>query len=144
MAGIGLGVPSPSVVGMPIKLYRLLCELVNLGRCDVPLAVAFLLPFVLNIGRCMLDLDFREERVVGGEDLPRQELSVEEDCSPSFPSPSLLDVPDEAPFSVSVALENFDRRRRLRSLRKEGIAAKDVECERSRRYENDFDTVCAV
>jgi len=73
-----------------------------------------------------------EDSVVDGEPLSNHELSVDVDLfvGRSLVSPSLLELPDDADASAAfvsggvsvVAKEAFDRRRRLRSLRKDGIA----------------------
>ena len=87
----------------------------------------FLKPF--RPARCPLDLDLNEDSVDGGEVLSfscfsAYELTVSDDwfAGGSSLPPSLLEVlPDE--LVVSVVLNDvFERRRRLRSLRKEGIA----------------------
>ena len=91
------------------------------------------LPFIE--GRWLLECDFPDDaRVVGGDVLSNHELSVEELLFPLFVCcdrcsslPSLLEEEfwSEAPLLAVLAVlkEAFDRRRRLRSLRKEGIAA---------------------
>lgn len=126
VAGVGLGGASPFCFGMPIKLYRLLFELLTLGLvlCGTG---GTSLPFPLRLGRLLLDLDFcDDERVVGGDDRSSNELSVDEDLltigGRSGASPSLLEVLPEWEASVSlVRTLAFERRRRLRSLRKDGI-----------------------
>jgi hypothetical protein len=90
------------------------------------------LPFIE--GRWLLESDLPDEpRVVGGDDLSNHELSVDEllfplvvCCERCSSLPSLLEEElwsEEVLFAVlAVVKEAFDRRRRLRSLRKEGIA----------------------
>lgn len=81
---------------------------------------------------CDLDVvDLDEDSVVDGEPLSNHELSVDVDLfvGRSLVSPSLLELPDDADASAVfvsggasvVAKEAFDRRRRLRSLRKDGM-----------------------
>ena len=120
---------------MPIKLYRLLCELAIRGRVVAPLAtlggVLVPLPLLLPLSptRFECDLDLVEDSVVAGEPLSNHELSVEVDlfAGRSLASPSLLELPDEADASVLASgpfvgpLGALDRRRMLRSLRKEGM-----------------------
>ena len=91
------------------------------------------LPFM--DGRWLLESDLPDEpRVVGGDDLSNHELSVDEllfplvvCCERCSSLPSLLEeeVWSEAVlFAVLAVLkEAFDRRRRLRSLRKEGMSS---------------------
>lgn len=127
MAGVGLGVVWPFGLGSPTKLYLLLCELFILGRLPLGIGGAPSLPLPFKLGRWLLDFDFCElERVVGGDDRSSHELKVEDDlliCGRSGASPSLLEVLPEWETSVSLVLTlAFDRRRILRSLRKEGIA----------------------
>ena len=85
-------------------------------------------------GRWLLESDLPDEpRVVGGDDLSNHELSVDEllfplvvCCERCSSLPSLLEEElwsEEGLFAeVLVLKEAFDRRRRLRSFRKEGIA----------------------
>ena len=85
-------------------------------------------------GKWLLESDLPDEaRVVGGDDLSNHELSVDEllfplvvCCERCSSLPSLLEEElwsEEGLFAeVLVLKEAFDRRRRLRSLRKEGIA----------------------
>lgn len=131
VAGVGLGPISPSCTGIPTKLYRLLCELAT--RCrELAAPGGVFVPLPFNEVRLLCDFDLVEERVVGGEDLSNHELSVDVDlfsAGRSFTSPSLLELPEEpeasvvAASGVAVLKEARDRRRRLRSLRKEGIIA---------------------
>ena len=126
VAGAGRGGASPFILGWPTRLYLLLCELLTLGRelCGTG-GASLVLP--LRLGRLLLDLDFCDERVVGGEDRSSHELSVDEDlltCGRSGASPSLLEVlPEWEPSVWLVRKLVLERRRRLRSLRKEGIVA---------------------
>lgn len=116
-------------------LYLLLCELCSLGRGLLPgtrggVFVPFVpLPLVTSAGRLPVErLEvFCEEGVVGEEDLSNHELRVEEDllrfCEGSVvtsTSPSLLELPEEGLLSVFLN-EAAERRRRVRSLRNEGI-----------------------
>ena len=91
------------------------------------------LPFI--DGKWLLESDLPDEaRVVGGEDLSNHELSVDEllfplvvCCERCSSLPSLLEEElwsEEGLLFAELAVlkEAFDRRRRLRSLRKEGIA----------------------
>lgn len=79
-------------------------ELCNRGRVDAPVTDAALLPVPVPFTPLRLVWLFEfceEERVVGGEDLSNQELSVDEDLlflGRSIGSPSLLEFPDEVPF----------------------------------------------
>lgn len=126
VAGVARGGASPFCLAGPTRLYLLLCELRTLGRvlCGTG-GASLVLP--LRLGRLLLDLDFwEEESVVAGEDLSSHELSVEDDLfmrGRSGVSPSLLEVfPDcEPSCSVLVLKLALDRRRMLRSLRKDGI-----------------------
>ncbi len=108
-------------------LYRLLWALVIRGRLSRGIGGGVTVPFSDAAATFVVDLlaVFWEERVVGGEDLSNQELSVELDLLRarvrSAASPSVLELPEESPLVVLVK-EAFERRRRLRSLRKEGIA----------------------
>lgn len=77
VAGVGLGAASPFCLGCPIKLYRLLCELLTRGRLLCGTGGASFFP--LRLGRLLIDLDFCDESVVGGDDRSSHELSVEED-----------------------------------------------------------------
>lgn len=88
------------------------------------------------MGRWPLDLLLCEESVVGGDDLSNHELSVEVDlfCGFSLTSPLVLEFPDEPAVSVSVFTDIFERLRRLRSLRNEGITTDEVDERRWRRY----------
>lgn len=86
-------------------------------------------------GRWLLENDLPDDaRVVGGDALSNHELSVDEllfplvvCCERCSSLPSLLEeeVWSEAVLFAALALlkEAFDRRRRLRSLRKEGMAS---------------------
>ena len=90
------------------------------------------LPFM--DGRWLLESDLPDEaRVVGGDALSNHELSVDEllfpllvCCERCSSLPSLLEEEfwsDAGVLAVLAVLNDaFDRRRRLRSLRKEGIA----------------------
>ena len=90
-----------------------------------------MVPFrtLVNPAKCPLDLDLKDDSVDGGEVLSfsclsAYELSVSDDWfvgGSSLPA-SLLEVfPDE--LVVSVVLKDvLERRRMLRSLRKDGIA----------------------
>lgn len=134
VAGVGRGGASLVCLGGPTRLYRLLCELRTRGRLlDGTGGTSLVLP--LRLGKLLLDLDFCEESVVGGEDLSSHELNVEEDLfgrGRSGASPSLLDVlPDcepsvPVPFVPLVLKLFLERRRMLRSLRKDGIGAEGV------------------
>ena len=90
-------------------------------------------------GKWLLESDLPDEpRVVGGDDLSNQELSVDEllfplvvCCERCSSLPSLLEEElwsEEGLLFAELAVlkEAFDRRRRLRSLRKEGIAGESV------------------
>lgn len=94
MAGVGRGGASPFCFGCPTKLYLLLCELLTRGLVLCGIGGASLaLP--LRLGRLLLDFDFCEDSVVGGEDRSSHEARVEEDlltCGRSGASPSLLEV----------------------------------------------------
>ena len=82
-------------------------------------------------GRCVLDFDLPEDKVVGGEDLSNQELSVDEDLLTAgrrgASSPSLLELPDELPPAVDsvppMLNDALDLRRMLKALGNEGITA---------------------
>jgi hypothetical protein len=92
------------------------------------------LPF--RDGRWLVEFDLPDEaRVVGGDGFSNHELSVEEllfpllvCCERCSSFPSLLEEEFWSEVRLLVVLvvlkEAFDRRRRLRSLRKEGIAAR--------------------
>lgn len=123
VAGVGLGGASPFCLGWPTKLYLLLCELLTRGLvlCGTG-GASLVLPF--RLGRLLLDLDFCEERVVGGDDRSSHELSVDDDlltCGRSGPSPSLLEVLPEWEPSVSLVRKLALERRRM-LLRKDGMA----------------------
>lgn len=75
VAGDCLGTLSLLWDGMPTRLNRLLCWLANLG---LPFSGGVLLPLP-RLGRWLLDRDFCDESVVGGECLSKNELNVEDD-----------------------------------------------------------------
>lgn len=116
-------------VGRLNMLSLLLCELWSFGLLPLREGTGLLLPLPLIARRSVADLlVFCEESVVGGDDLSsNHELSVEVDllrclvCSRPLPLPSLLEFSDDGPLSVA-GLSDFDRRRRLRSFKKAGIA----------------------
>lgn len=129
VAGDTRGILSPLVD--PTRLYLLFCPGI-LGLWPASGGVFDPLPFM--DGKWLLESDLPDEpRVVGGDDLSNHELSVDEllfplvvCCERCSSLPSLLEEElwsEEGLFAEVVVLkEAFDRRRRLRSLRKEGIA----------------------
>lgn len=125
--------PSLDQASYPLttRLYLLFCPGM-LGLWPASGGVFDPLPFM--DGKWLLESDLPDEpRVVGGDDLSNHELSVDEllfplvvCCERCSSLPSLLEEElwsEEGLFAEAVVLkEAFDRRRRLRSLRKEGIA----------------------
>jgi hypothetical protein len=91
-------------------------------------------PLPFKEGRWLVEFDLPDEaRVVGGDGFSNHELSVDEllfpllvCCERCSSFPSLLEEEFWSEVRLLVLLvvlkEAFDRRRRLRSLRKEGIA----------------------
>jgi hypothetical protein len=110
----------------------LLCADGILGLCPTRGGVFVPFPFVL--GRLLFERDFAEVNVVGGDVVrSKKELKVEvlllpllpaRSCGSSFPS--LLEVLPEECCVSAVWMEALERRRKLKSLRNEGITTRIV------------------
>ena len=108
-------------------------ELCNRGRVGTLWTDAALAPLPFNPGRFVLDLDLEEERVVGGDDLSNHEFRVEDDLfgrSFGSPSPSLLEFPEDVPFSC-VRTDILDRLRM--ESRNDGISSSQSGVQRLQR-----------